>query len=275
MSGNNITLAVPSSKKDKKVKAPQFDLALVGTDPHTSAVFGEFADTVGLCLVEAPPSSIAGFLKKEWENWVVLVLDDSVEGWFDVLSLVTDRRPELRVIVVTSRCEFEYVVEIIARRAYTVFGRSFTVQDVDHWCGPLLDSKIENRSPSKIKRPAASELPRYCERCNIELRRINRATGEDENHDGFVTLAEVERRHICETVARLDNDVLETARVLGMGKSTLYRKLKEYGLGPVASSQLAISDSSDQLNQLTILKKQAQSMFEKMKEFERRIVGRS
>ena len=263
---------MPSSKKEK---GPQDDLLLVGTDPRTTAVFGAFADVVGLRLIEAQPSSIAGFLKKEWENWVALVLDDSVEGGVNLLSLVTTSRPELPVIVVTGCCDFEYVVEIIARRAFTVLVKPCTFQDVDYRCWPLLQCKIESQSPSKIKRPAACEPPQYCERCNIELRRMNRATGGDGNHDGFLTLAEVERRHICETVARLGNDNLEAARVLGMGKSTLYRKLKEYGLGPVAASQPAISDTSDQLNQIAILKKQAQSMFEKMKEFERRIVGRS
>jgi transposase len=84
-----------------------------------------------------------------------------------------------------------------------------------------------------------------------------------------------ERRHICETVARLGNDNLKAARVLGIGKTTLYRKLKQYGFGRIADLEPAISGSADQLSQLAILKKQAAAVLDKMKQFERRIAGRS
>lgn len=47
--------------------------------------------------------------------------------------------------------------------------------------------------------------------------------------DAVLTFAEVERRHILETLERLGGSRKETARALGIGQNTLWRKLKQYG----------------------------------------------
>jgi two-component system response regulator HydG len=54
--------------------------------------------------------------------------------------------------------------------------------------------------------------------------------------DGFaggriLPLAEVERQTILKALERMNGDKVMTARVLGIGKTTLYRKLKEYSAG--------------------------------------------
>jgi len=46
----------------------------------------------------------------------------------------------------------------------------------------------------------------------------------------IVPLAEVEKQTILEALEQLNGDKLMTARLLGIGKTTLYRKLKEYGI---------------------------------------------
>ena len=48
------------------------------------------------------------------------------------------------------------------------------------------------------------------------------------------SLAELERQAILDTLRQLKGDKLTTARLLGIGKTTLYRKLKEYGIGDAA-----------------------------------------
>jgi DNA-binding NtrC family response regulator len=53
------------------------------------------------------------------------------------------------------------------------------------------------------------------------------ATGEA---PGVKPLAELEREAILEAIRRLKGDKLQAARLLGIGKTTLYRKLKEYGI---------------------------------------------
>lgn len=47
--------------------------------------------------------------------------------------------------------------------------------------------------------------------------------------NGVATLAEMEKRAILETLQRTHGDKLKAADLLGIGKTTLYRKLKEYG----------------------------------------------
>ncbi|MCC7542610.1 MAG: sigma 54-interacting transcriptional regulator [Deltaproteobacteria bacterium] len=67
-----------------------------------------------------------------------------------------------------------------------------------------------------------------------ELRRISgerRAQGASPDDDS-VTLAEVERRHILATLARMNGNRAATARVLGIGENTLWRKLKALGVPP-------------------------------------------
>jgi DNA-binding NtrC family response regulator len=44
------------------------------------------------------------------------------------------------------------------------------------------------------------------------------------------TLAELEREAILRAIRILRGDKLQAAMLLGIGKTTLYRKLKEYGI---------------------------------------------
>jgi two-component system response regulator HydG len=48
--------------------------------------------------------------------------------------------------------------------------------------------------------------------------------------DRIIPLAELERRAIVSAVREAAGDKLLAARLLGIGKTTLYRKLKEYGV---------------------------------------------
>ena len=48
---------------------------------------------------------------------------------------------------------------------------------------------------------------------------------------GVTSLAEMEKQAILDTIRRLGGDKLQAARLLGIGKTTLYRKLKEYNIG--------------------------------------------
>ena len=41
-------------------------------------------------------------------------------------------------------------------------------------------------------------------------------------------MSELERQTILNAIAQLNGDKLKAARMLGIGKTTLYRKLKEY-----------------------------------------------
>jgi two-component system response regulator HydG len=53
------------------------------------------------------------------------------------------------------------------------------------------------------------------------------ANGSHSN--GVVPIAEMEKQAIFSTLKRVNGDKLKAAKLLGIGKTTLYRKLKEYG----------------------------------------------
>jgi two-component system response regulator HydG len=53
------------------------------------------------------------------------------------------------------------------------------------------------------------------------------AAGQDQ----VLSIAEIEKQAILNTIRQMKGDKLMAARLLGIGKTTLYRKLKEYGIG--------------------------------------------
>jgi len=76
------------------------------------------------------------------------------------------------------------------------------------------------------------DLPTQLQQQGLEAQRIA-AAGEskaDSGVSGVMTLAELERKAILDTIRTLNGDKLQAARLLGIGKTTLYRKLKEYGI---------------------------------------------
>jgi two-component system response regulator HydG len=53
------------------------------------------------------------------------------------------------------------------------------------------------------------------------------------HRDGLLPLEELERRAILRTLRETNGDKLATARLLGIGKTTLYRKLKQYRMSQI------------------------------------------
>src|ERR1700678_51189 len=54
------------------------------------------------------------------------------------------------------------------------------------------------------------------------------ANGNGHNQNRIVPMAELEKLTILNAIAELNGDKLQAARLLGIGKTTLYRKLKDY-----------------------------------------------
>jgi DNA-binding NtrC family response regulator len=52
---------------------------------------------------------------------------------------------------------------------------------------------------------------------------------EGDGSTKIVPISEMEKKTILNTISQLNGDKLLAARLLGIGKTTLYRKLKEYG----------------------------------------------
>ena len=59
---------------------------------------------------------------------------------------------------------------------------------------------------------------------------LHRQTEGHAEPGAVVSIAEIQRQAILGTIRQLNGDKLMAAKLLGIGKTTLYRKLKEYGL---------------------------------------------
>jgi two-component system response regulator HydG len=76
------------------------------------------------------------------------------------------------------------------------------------------------------------DLPTLLQNQGLEARR-SVAAGElvaEGSQAQLTTLAEMEREAILGAIRALNGDKLQAAKLLGIGKTTLYRKLKEYGI---------------------------------------------
>ncbi len=71
-----------------------------------------------------------------------------------------------------------------------------------------------------------TDLPREIARLPI-LESVNE-NGNGNGRGKIIPMAELEKLTILNTIAELNGDKLQAARLLGIGKTTLYRKLKDY-----------------------------------------------
>jgi two-component system response regulator HydG len=77
------------------------------------------------------------------------------------------------------------------------------------------------------------DLPTQLQQQGLEARRSAAMSGEpaaDGASPQLTTLADLERQAILGAIRSLNGDKLLAAKLLGIGKTTLYRKLKEYGI---------------------------------------------
>jgi DNA-binding NtrC family response regulator len=121
-------------------------------------------------------------------------------------------------------------------------GRKFTLSDEAlrtmmryEWPGNVreLENSIE-RACALSSGPVLhlGDLPTQLQQHGLEARRAAAAgeVSEAEDSPGVKTLAELEREAILGAIRTLKGDKLQAAKMLGIGKTTLYRKLKEYGI---------------------------------------------
>lgn len=71
-----------------------------------------------------------------------------------------------------------------------------------------------------------ADLPH--EIANLPASESSHHNGNGNGHCGIVPIAELEKKTILNAISELNGDKLQAARLLGIGKTTLYRKLKDY-----------------------------------------------
>ena len=71
-----------------------------------------------------------------------------------------------------------------------------------------------------------TDLPR--EVANLPLPDFSSCDGNGNGHGKIIPIIELERQTILSAITELNGDKLQAARLLGIGKAALYRKLKDY-----------------------------------------------
>jgi two-component system response regulator HydG len=157
------------------------------------------------------------------------------------LNVVNLRLPSLR----DRREDIPLLAAHFLDRISREHGKKFTLSDealrtmMRHdWPGNVreLENSVE-RACALSSGPVLhlGDLPTQLQQQGLEARRTAAAAGEpDHEREGgappLKTLADLEREAILGAIRTLNGDKLQAAKLLGIGKTTLYRKLKEYGI---------------------------------------------
>jgi DNA-binding NtrC family response regulator len=78
----------------------------------------------------------------------------------------------------------------------------------------------------------AGDLPREISNLVSPELSSGNGNGNGNGHGKIIPMAELEKQTILSAIAELNGDKLQAARLLGIGKTTLYRKLKDYSAHP-------------------------------------------
>lgn len=76
----------------------------------------------------------------------------------------------------------------------------------------------------------SSDLPREIAKVPVTESSNGNGNGNGDHRARIIPIAELEKQTILNAIAELNGDKLQAARLLGIGKTTLYRKLKDYAL---------------------------------------------
>ena len=161
------------------------------------------------------------------------------------LNVVNLRLPPLR----SRREDILPLVSSFLERISRQNGKKFTLSDEAlhtmmsyDWPGNVreLENAVEHGCAfSTCGSVALADLPTQLQQIGLAVHCVPTARGDEGTADAMIQvtpIADLERHAILDAIRVLDGDKLKAARLLGIGKTTLYRKLKEYGIADVAQA---------------------------------------
>jgi DNA-binding NtrC family response regulator len=152
------------------------------------------------------------------------------------LPPLRDRKEDIRPLV-------EHFMERIGQAKqtqYSINAEAMKLLQLYNWPGNVreLENCLERAvamSPGPVLQ--AADFPPH-------IRTVILRTVSPEKQARILPLAELEKQAILEALQQLNGDKLMTARALGIGKTTLYRKLKEYGISHWVASSVPLPSPS-------------------------------
>ena len=159
------------------------------------------------------------------------------------LNVVNLRLPPLRERREDVLPLVSYFLERISRqcdRKFNVSDEALRTMVGYAWPGNVreLENALERGCAlSSCGTVALADLPTQLQHAGLEVHCTPTTRGTEAGSDGAIQvtpIAELERNAILDAIRVLGGDKLKAARLLGIGKTTLYRKLKEYGIADPA-----------------------------------------
>ena len=152
------------------------------------------------------------------------------------LNVINIRIPPLRERLSDVPLLAGHVLDRISRDRgvpYTLSDDALRLMNGYDWPGNVreLEHAIE-RACALSSGPVVhlKDLPSHLQEHRFQTRPESLSIAAAEERFRVVPMVELERQAILGTLRQLNGDKLRAAKLLGIGKTTLYRKLKEYGL---------------------------------------------
>jgi DNA-binding NtrC family response regulator len=167
----------------------------------------------------ADPAGVAPWLRESALDVVLLDLGLGAANGTDLLDVIARERPDLEVVVMTGSATIQNAVACMRRGAFDYLAKPF--EDV-----------------AAVRRTVRSAVTR-----RRRTRERECLPGSDESPEAHLPLSldAYERRALERALDETRGDATAAARRLGIGRSTLYRKLQKHGLG-ARSSRVGRSD---------------------------------
>lgn len=191
--------------------ACHLSVAVIDDDPATRRMFRAWFEGDGCSVVECA-SGAEGIERAASHDVDALCLDlgmADIQG-LEVLSRVRANDPDLPVVIVTARREHEVVVEAMRRGAN------------DFLCKPLDPSRVVQAVRRAVDARVRVDAFRQA-RVESGLEAFRTGAGLEV----VLPLREVQRRAIAHALRVTGRSVPHAARMLGIGRSTLYRRMGE------------------------------------------------
>lgn len=174
------------------------ELLLASCDEHTRALSIQVARSLDCAVLTAKNRKSAQSVVERGEIGVVLLDAATILEYLDLTRAIKRQSARIEVLIADQQPSIPAAVEAIKAGA------------ADYLEKPLTKPRLEM---------ALSQA--------LEMSRNFRAS--------VLPLEELEKQAIKKALAQVNGDKVEAARLLSIGKTTLYRKLKEYGEGSEAN----------------------------------------
>jgi len=196
---------------------PKFDpktdprVLIVDDEPRMRELLSRAVGGWGFDVTTAKSGEEALRLAAEHPPHIALLdLDLPGIGGLETFKKLRDRQPELQAIILTGFGSLDAARQAIHLDVVEFLTKPAPLGDLEH----ALDRAIRRLAPAMPTPPIIPDL-------------LQDAPDSEESEPGQ-TLAEVERRHILETLSRNNGNRTATATELGISRRTLYYKLAEY-----------------------------------------------